>query len=391
MPTTSTTTPLKRMNRTPFAIQELVDLCIHFLHVPQHESDLRACALVSRSWVYPAQSQIFRGITIAAGHVVLSFTQSGHPPPPWSRLQQTLETSPHLIEHIRDLSIRIGARPIEQLLSICNFPFTHLEHVDSHYGEDFTAQIALAYQQLFSLPTIRSIGLGGMNPTNFTKTFECCSSAVRKLYLQVNGGLSFSATPENHTGAPIELAVLTFVTIGPIDRPLTIHPFSTSNFKALRLTSLLGIAWNDMVVGINTIEILSLDVRNGPPSNLHFSEPVKTIATNVDLSALPRLSVLHIKGDFEDPTVEGQMINALISTIPSQHQMHSIVLTLRKAIPGVWEALDLTLSRLRVSVVEIHLFLHREKALLCFPRLNAKNILRVDYNPNWWEDITAGL
>jgi hypothetical protein len=104
---------------------------------------------------------------------------------------------------------------------------------------------------------------------------------------------------------------------------------------------------------------------------------VKTITTNLDLSALPRLSVLRINmGASDDPTVEAQMINALISTIPSQHQMHSIVLTLPTAIPAVWEALDLTLSRLRVSAVEIHVFLHREEALLCFPRLSAKNIVR---------------
>ncbi|KAJ7811091.1 hypothetical protein B0H14DRAFT_3880260 [Mycena olivaceomarginata] len=377
MPTTSTTTPLKRMNQTPFTIQELVDRCIHFLRVSQR--DLKACALVSRSWLYPAQSQIFREIIITAGNVVFSLTQSGHPKPArWSRLQQTLETSPHLIQHIRDLSIRIGAKPNEELLSICNFPFTHLEHVGSHCGEDFTAQIALAFQQLFSLPTIRSIELGGMKPTDFAKTFERCSSAVTKLEVRVNGGLSFSRhTRKSHRNT---------------NRTRLVNIRDTSNLKALRLTSMLGITWNDVVLGIKTVEILSMVVQNGLPRNVHFSQPVKTIATNLDLSALPRLSVLHInKGAFDDPTVEAQMINALISTIPSQHQMHSIVLTLPTAIPAVWEALDLTLSRLRVSVVEIHVFLHREEALLCFPRLSAKNILRVDYNPYWWEDITAGL
>ncbi|KAJ6570932.1 hypothetical protein DFH09DRAFT_1153377 [Mycena vulgaris] len=400
------------MNRTPFTIQELVNLCIHFLRDSLRE--LRACALVSRSWVYPAQSHVFREISIAGGdpggiHSAILGTRGQSSvaggdcgefkPALWARLQQTLETSPHLIQHIRHLDIDIGARPNEQLLSICDFPFTHLEHVGSRFDGDFTLQTALAFQALFSLPTIRSIKLTGtapLKPTTFAKTFERCSSAVRKLHVQVNGPLPFPATPENHTGAPIKLVSLTIMTVGPIDRPLTVHPFSTSNLKALALTSIFGIAWHDVVPGTKTIEILSMVVQTGPPASMAVSAfpSVKTFHTNLDLSALPRLSVLHIKTGTSglDAAVEGKMINTLISTIPPEHQMHTIVITLHTSIPSAWEALDLTLSRLRVSTVEIQVYLHRENAPMCFPRLSAKNILRVVHiNPDWWEDITGGL
>ncbi|KAJ6550235.1 hypothetical protein B0H19DRAFT_1378823 [Mycena capillaripes] len=420
--TTSTTTPVKTMNQPPFAIQELVDLCIHFLRDSQR--DLRACALVSRSWVYPAQSHVFREITIAGGDpggtplTEWGGHRGGAKPALWLQLQQTLETSPHLIPHIRRLSIDIRVRANEQLLlSICNFPFTHLEHAGSRFDGDFTLQTAFAFQELFSLPTIRSIKLKGaasLKPTTFTKIFERCSPSVRKLDVQVNGALPFPAAPENHAGAPIKLASLMIAIVGPIDRPLTVHPFTTSNLKALALTSLFGIAWNDVISGTKTIEFLSMIVQTGPPANMAVSAipSVKTFHTNLDLSMLPRLSVLHIKtGTFGlDATVEGQMVNTLISTIPPEHQMHTIVITLSTAIPSAWEALDLTLSRMRVSSVEIQVYLRREEAPLCFPRLSAKNIVRapgvllisayqvfavqlhvVHFNPSWWEDITGGL
>ncbi|KAJ7912733.1 hypothetical protein B0H13DRAFT_2006338 [Mycena leptocephala] len=364
---------------TPFTVQELVNRCVDFLG--DSTPDLKACALVSRSWVYPAQAHVFREIWIAerdpseSTHEVL-----------WDRLQETLETSPHLIRHIRRLEIVVNGQWLSKL---CNFPFTHLEHVQTVLRGEFTLEAALAFRQLFSLPTLRSVNLEGTKSpesTTFVKIFERCSPAVRKLELDFFGDPPFSAVSET-PAAPIPLASLMIATFGAINRPFLpgLHPFSTSNLKAFKIESSYEIVWHELEPAIKTIEILSIRVQS------HIS---------LNLSAFPRLSVLYIHtGTLGiNDEVQGEIINTVLSTIPTEHNIHTIVITRDPSMPrSVWEALDLTLSRLRLSTVELHVYgppenLPNRDDAVCFPQSSAKDILRVvPYNPNWWEDITSGL
>jgi hypothetical protein len=77
-----------------------------------------------------------------------------------------------------------------------------------------------------------------------------------------------------------------------------------------------------------------------------------------------------------------EIINTLLSTIPTEHNIHTIVITRDPSMPrSIWEALDLTLSRLRLSTVELHVYgppenLPNRDDAVCFPQSSAKEIVR---------------
>ncbi|KAJ6525933.1 hypothetical protein DFH09DRAFT_1328796 [Mycena vulgaris] len=152
--------------------QELVNHIIDFLH--DTTTALKACALVSRAFVHSAQSHIFKELSIGDYGVSINKTTTL-----WSRCQETLHTSPHLVQHIHRLTLVPDLMSLETFSTICNFLFTHLKEVCIR---DFTLAppLAIALQQLFSLPTLRfvSLGDGYGNPSTFMQIWEGCAPAL---------------------------------------------------------------------------------------------------------------------------------------------------------------------------------------------------------------------
>ncbi|KAJ6556509.1 hypothetical protein DFH09DRAFT_1164670 [Mycena vulgaris] len=138
--------------------QELVNHIIDFLH--DTTTALKACALVSRAFVHSAQSHIFKELSIGDYGVSINKTTTL-----WSRCQETLHTSPHLVQHIHRLTLVPDLMSLETFSTICNFLFTHLKEVCIR---DFTLAppLAIALQQLFSLPTLRFISTEAFHPTS---------------------------------------------------------------------------------------------------------------------------------------------------------------------------------------------------------------------------------
>ncbi|KAK6966517.1 hypothetical protein R3P38DRAFT_2672861 [Favolaschia claudopus] len=141
------------MERNPLYIQELLDRCIDFL--AESTPSLLACALVARSWVYTAQSRIFR-----APHVTLL---EDHP----SReedarlldFQNTLIAFPHLVRHVHELCLShsLHNTTVEKL---CNIPFSHLETLLLELtGHTDISWLKSSINPLYSLRTLRSLSL----------------------------------------------------------------------------------------------------------------------------------------------------------------------------------------------------------------------------------------
>ncbi|KAF8209755.1 hypothetical protein K438DRAFT_1959985 [Mycena galopus ATCC 62051] len=130
----------------PLNVPELLHRCIHPLR--DSTSDLTACALVARAWVYPTQSHLFR-------EVLRYDPGKGEPHSSWKKLVAILQTCPHLIPHVRRLWIDILIHPDDIFFDIISLPFTHLVEISAIITLSNTS--ALAIQKLINLATLLGI------------------------------------------------------------------------------------------------------------------------------------------------------------------------------------------------------------------------------------------
>ncbi|KAJ7779745.1 hypothetical protein B0H16DRAFT_1499736 [Mycena metata] len=326
--------------RTPFAIQELVDLCIDFVcYLP---ADLAACALVSRSWVHTAQRRLFAEVRI-------------QPELGWSRLQDALHRSPHLIRHIHHLEL------IATLPSICGFPFTHISSIVIRFEALLDEEKALALQQLFSLPTLRRI------------TFQC-NSAVRTVWLKVWERVSPTIKHlhigcwEGNRGPSDALSTLPATPINldslRIDHLDGFAGWIGNHFGGLKVLSLgivVRVAWSEFVSAAPNLEALDIVITSSSPQ--------------FDLTSLSRLSLLRLS--VITATNEALVtLDGLLESIPH----NGLRIVLYRPYPGVYDRLDYKISNLptgHVSAVELEmpaqLYKHESRE---FPRLRLNNMLR---------------
>ncbi|KAJ7442020.1 hypothetical protein FB451DRAFT_1298111, partial [Mycena latifolia] len=159
-------------DRNVLQIQELLDQCIEFLC--DSRPDLKACALVSRSWTFAAQVHLFREVQI----------KSISSPNLWPRLQEILRSSPHLIRHIRRLHFNSEAVPLARVFEICEIPFTHLHHVSARHTNT-PLPVELPIPQLLGLPTLTRVKIVAQfrDPSSFLRLWERCSPNLRHLDL----------------------------------------------------------------------------------------------------------------------------------------------------------------------------------------------------------------
>ncbi|KAJ7144371.1 hypothetical protein C8R44DRAFT_865306 [Mycena epipterygia] len=114
---------------TPPRIQELLEQYVECFR--DSESDLKACALVSRSWASAAQPHVSRD---SPGDIA---------------------RFPHLTRHIHRLELNADHLSTETFTVIRVFPFTNLVHVAIRLINDLDLPSATAMQQLLSVPTLR--------------------------------------------------------------------------------------------------------------------------------------------------------------------------------------------------------------------------------------------
>ncbi|KAJ6525912.1 hypothetical protein DFH09DRAFT_1188174 [Mycena vulgaris] len=290
--------------------QELVNHIIDFLD--DSPTDLMACALVSRAFVHAAQSYIFEE---------LSFGDYGPPRNKntilWSRCQETLHTSPHLVQHIHRLTIHPRPISLETVSAICNFPFTHLKEVYiCHFI--LSPSFAIALQQLFSLPTLRFVSLEGWygDPSTFMQIWERCAPGIKHLGLRFSPTSTEAFQPTSHRWpAPIRLDSLQIMhrMIGLLDwMDHAFCPFDFSGLKVLSISSHAEVLRSSMIAPyLRTLEALDFTASTYDDSM-------------IDLSTFPCLVVLRISihhGEFVWP-----MVLDTLSTILPSNSIRKIVI-----------------------------------------------------------------
>ncbi|KAJ6557521.1 hypothetical protein B0H19DRAFT_1148030 [Mycena capillaripes] len=178
---------------SPFDIQELVDHCVAFLHAST--SDLKTCALVSRLWVYPAQSHLFRHLHTSSFLGVAD-----------GRFD-TLHTSSHLVQHVRHLEVKLNTdSDIERISKIFSFSFICLEAVSI---TGLSEREAISFQQLLSRPTLRYVKIIGsiIDPSTYMQIWNHCSSKVQYLDVDIYSDPGMEP-PGNQFAKPLTLDAL---------------------------------------------------------------------------------------------------------------------------------------------------------------------------------------
>ncbi|KAJ7171354.1 hypothetical protein C8R46DRAFT_1262748 [Mycena filopes] len=273
--------PLAQMEtrRTPFDIQELVDHCIDFLR--DSRPDLKACALVSRSWVYPAQHHLFRLLHLPSQPMGTRTAERS-----WGRFHDITQASPHVVRHIHGLRIIATYLSNTSLLNLCGLPFTRLSCVVFRIHEPISQQRAEALSLLFALPCLRRVTLdciyGAAEP--WLRVWECFSPSIKHLDIHCRGNAASEFPPPTDGRAPIILDSLRIRSLPSLPGWLR------NTFSCVRVLSLdvMHIPWSEFAALSHTVEVLDVAITMSPETSLLF----------------PKLSLLRIlMPDFREARV----------------------------------------------------------------------------------------
>ncbi|KAJ7478546.1 hypothetical protein FB451DRAFT_185211 [Mycena latifolia] len=360
---------------SPLRIEELIEQCIEFLC--DSPADLKACALVSRSWTSAAQGHLFKEIAIGGLFSAVS----------WPQLQQILRGSPYLIRHIRCLQLDTQGLPQESFSAICNLPFTHLRQV-TIYHTSSTNPFGLAIQQLLSLPSLTRAKLVAhfITPSRFLQIWERVSPSIRHLKLYCYRHPSSPRTPRpipDSRSAPVALESLELPSLEYINDWLLhdLCPLDVSRLRFLSIASfhepLLRSA--KFAAAFRTLEVLDLSLGKSDAM--------------VDISTLPNLSVLRLCA------MHAPMLLNTVSTIPASSRIRHIFIW-RSSFDRQWcDALDskiisLPVERLPTLELGIDSILGGptiDNLEQYFPQLASRNLLRhsTASSNTWFEDLSG--
>ncbi|KAJ7767037.1 hypothetical protein DFH07DRAFT_1058596 [Mycena maculata] len=256
----------------PLRLPELLNLIVGLLH--PSDSDLRACALVARSWVFPTQSLLFEDIRFldsshhrSNGDEYLCLCFLG-----------MMYTSPHLLRHICRLEATEHCLTHESFCRLCLLPFPRLQNVIINpYGMSYASVVAI--QQLLSLPTLLPcyVWRSGV------------SSPTPPLFFIFGGSDNFNLIPAR-SAAPIKLVSLTIIRMNDAVGAWMQHnifPFDISGLKISQVGDHTDVLRRPTFTPAHrTIEALEFDITSPDGS--------------IDLSWFPNLTFLrlHIHRDY---------------------------------------------------------------------------------------------
>ncbi|CAK5271736.1 unnamed protein product, partial [Mycena citricolor] len=164
----------------PLTLPELLARILSFVADPQRRN-LLPCALVSRAWVHPSQTLLFRSISL----------YYDYKPEEWLKLTEILRGSPRLASHIRVLGMSA---------SLCSYVQRELLHIAlpnlrslsfSHFHEITGQETVDDLQQLISTaPRLQRVALALSLPEGsfynaIQRIFARCSHSLRHLRLQI--------------------------------------------------------------------------------------------------------------------------------------------------------------------------------------------------------------
>ncbi|KAJ6525930.1 hypothetical protein DFH09DRAFT_1188197 [Mycena vulgaris] len=359
--------------------EELVNHIIDFFH--DTPTDLKACALASRAFVYAAQSHIFNELSIAHYGATTSDIDDL-----WSRCQETLHASPHLIQHIHRLAIHPHTISSDTFSAICNFPFTHLTEVCTSTFP-LSSPFAIALQQLFSLHTLRFVDLRCYfnNPSSFIQLWDRCAPGIKHLDFTCYQTSTDALRPASqHWPAAILLDSFRIAEIKGIrdwmDHALC--PFDFSGLKVLSCSRPEVLRWPQITPALQTVKALDFTPSSYDDDSM------------IDLSTFPCLVFLRIS--IEWPHAWPMALNTLSTIAPLNH-IRKIVICGLFANGIAAEELDSRLSSLPMHhSPAFHFEMHPndyDRLAPTLHRLSSTNMLRraERHHDDWFQNYTRAL
>jgi hypothetical protein len=183
----------RKSGRSPFLIQEMVDLIIECLS--QSSADLHSCALVSKSWVTKAQSHIFCTVSFSPYEGVEKYEQC----------LMGLQTYPHLSRFVRHIIISVNSRWLAPVSSIA---FPSLQEITIRSGSSRYQIVQLLPIMMETVPTIQAyLRSPSVKRVNFNGYF---SIAVLDTYLDdCSSNITSLGLDLRHIAHPVETTAVT--------------------------------------------------------------------------------------------------------------------------------------------------------------------------------------
>ncbi|KAJ7661046.1 hypothetical protein B0H17DRAFT_1212401 [Mycena rosella] len=197
---------------TAFSLQEVCDeVTYHIAQDASSRNDLNSTALVCQRLCFSAQSHLFRHIILDPYQLPAEYL---HTPDSalaaaasaFHHLSAVLTSSPHLLRHIRQLSV-LAQHETLVLVSRIHFPFLRtiqLDFCDTLWPDEDALHLA---RDLIGLPSIREVKvIGGTAPPKlFPALFETCSRDLHSLaFIRLFPGFPFPtiSVPRPSRGRP---------------------------------------------------------------------------------------------------------------------------------------------------------------------------------------------
>ncbi|KAK7028728.1 hypothetical protein R3P38DRAFT_2937941 [Favolaschia claudopus] len=244
--------------QTPLNVPEVLDHCISFVPIPS--PDLLACSLVARSWVYAAQSRLFRAPHITK--IRFPYNQDII----W-RFHSSLVSSPHLVGFVRELDLGSSFMIPATIKTFCELSFTQLECLTLGMPGRVPKEEASPIQSLFSAPSLRRLEVSVLSVDCFISDCQYLlkhfSPTIQHLDMHFNLSTT-SIYPPADTSVPTLTSLRLWV--DSIREPAPLDPvlsyFNLSELKAICIdaSSDVTFPWNK--ISLDMIQILDISIMS---------------------------------------------------------------------------------------------------------------------------------
>ncbi|KAJ7608206.1 hypothetical protein FB45DRAFT_1011073 [Roridomyces roridus] len=233
----------------PLKIPELLDLILSSVHAPQ---DLKASALVCRSWTLPSQARLFSSIYF--------HDEEFHP----RLLLSALQRSPHLIPLIKTLNLI--DLPQSVLPRFAHISFSRVHTLGVHGRSAHDRRVAYTLQKFLSSPALVSVTISCnfRRSDDFLHIWDRCSHTINNLSFNLGPDFDPGNSPNPAPGRPKRIKLQSFGCTKSLDKigrwlrdPSC--PFDVSGLKAFQCNdSIRGVFAEILAPSLRSIEIFSL-------------------------------------------------------------------------------------------------------------------------------------
>ncbi|KAF7314906.1 NmrA domain-containing protein [Mycena indigotica] len=344
------------MENHPLLIPELLELVLWELHTSRQ--DLIRCSLVTRAWTFPTQAYLFRSLHLSNRHPIELSPAAANtrlPSPEWKLLASALNSSPHLILHVRRLRITLDLlQPDEQpetggisfedaIESLSNNVDAHNAPVEAlvlniaNGAGNVSPRYLAALRGLLSVPRLQAVTFswGHLQADNLATLWENCAADIRHLEFIYSPGrgsnLRAAPAPEDRDQ----------ITLESLSTP-RLDEFSSAmgwrfDFSKLKTISTFYTDFTtQQLYATSFTAVRELRLRLPSPAS-GFMLPTETSGSResrtVDLAALPNLTFLGLS--FTAVAEPIQTAIKILSTLANPSRvLKTIQFTPR---PQVWE------------------------------------------------------